>query len=163
MLFVCKRYIPAPTASHATVNDMKKKKVYRDRLLKVLLTAKEYETFQVNFKKTTFRIISDYQRALLLGKPVKLHYRNRSLDDFLDIAGQLRTSLDAIDRNWARAVLELRERSPTADITQAIASLLSLAPAILQTLENTRSTLLKFYQHESQNRYVPGDELPGKV
>ncbi|HEV2478060.1 MAG TPA: hypothetical protein VGS79_00285 [Puia sp.] len=142
---------------------MKKKKVYRDRLLKVLLTEKEYEAFEAGFKKTTFRIISDYHRALLFGKPVKLHYRNRSLDDFLDIAGQLKVSLDAIDRNWARAVLDLRERSPTAEITGAIESLLSLAPTVLQTLENIRSTLLKFYQHESQNRHVPGDELPGQL
>ena len=138
---------------------MKKKKVYRDRLLKVLLTAAEYETFQASFKKTGFRIISDYQRALLLGKPVKLHYRNRSLDDFLDFAGALRVSLDAIDRNWARAVMELRERS-SAD---AIESLLSQAPAVLAALQEIKSTLLKIYEHESQYRNVPGNELPGQL
>lgn len=142
---------------------MKKKKVYRDRLLKVLLTAAEYETFQARFKRTTFRIISDYQRALLLGKPVKLHYRNRSLDDFLDIAGGLRTSLDAIDRNWARAVMELRDRSSTVEITGAIETLLSQAPAVLTALQDIKSTLLKIYQHESQTKYEPGDELPGQL
>jgi hypothetical protein len=142
---------------------MKKKKVYRDRLLKVLLTAAEYEAFQARFQKTTFRLISDYHRALLFGKPVKLHYRNRSLDDFLDIAGALRVSLDAIDRNWARAVMELRDRSPDMEITGAIESLLSQAPAVLAALQEIKSTLLKIYAHESQIKYEPGDELSGQL
>lgn len=142
---------------------MKRKKLYRDRLLKVLLTTPEFEAFEASFKKTTFRLISDYHRALLFGKPVKLYFRNRSLDEFLVLAGELKVSLDAIDRNWARAVRELRERPPSGEVSGALVFLLSQEPAVLQTLQDIKSTLLKIYEHESQNKNVPGDELPGQL
>jgi hypothetical protein len=133
---------------------MKKKKIYRNRLLKVLLTAEEYETFQKNFSQTTFRIISDYQRALLFSKPVKLFYRNQSQDEFLEIAGQLMETLRAIERRWTQAVQNLRDRSPTGD--QALDTLLSEEPALFQTLNDIKSMLLKLDKNESQHQHEPG-------
>jgi hypothetical protein len=137
---------------------MKKKKIYRDRLVKVYLTGEEYNLFEANFKATTFRVLSDYHRALLFGKPVGLHYRNRSLDEFLDVAGGIKVRLDAIDRNWARAIKELRERPPTAEGTGTLDFLLSEELAVREMLEDIKSTLLKMYENESQNKNVRGHE-----
>lgn len=53
----------------------------------------EYQQFMAGFKKSSYRKISPYSKSLLLGKPVKMIYRDRSLDDFIEMGVGLRKDL----------------------------------------------------------------------
>ena len=56
----------------------------------------EYQAFMKGYKATVYRSISAYARKLLLGKPVELIYRNRSLDDFIELAVKIRKELKVL-------------------------------------------------------------------
>jgi len=57
------------------------------------LTADEYNVFIRAYEATTYRSLSTYGRKLLLGKPVTTIIRNRSLDDFIELAVKIRKEL----------------------------------------------------------------------
>jgi 16S rRNA U1498 N3-methylase RsmE len=64
--------------------------------LNILMTKSEQEEFVKAFKCSTCRTMSSYARKLLLGDPVTVMYRNRSLDDFIESAVQLRKELKLV-------------------------------------------------------------------
>ncbi|HEY4288863.1 MAG TPA: hypothetical protein VGN00_17290 [Puia sp.] len=66
------------------------KKSVSGQVVKCHINQNDYEKFMEGYKKTLCRNKSDYMRRILLGKPVTVTYRNRSLDDFIEIAVQLR-------------------------------------------------------------------------
>ena len=59
----------------------------------IYMCKEEYEAFHEGFKNSLYRRRNDYARKLLLGKPVVMIYRNRSLDDFIDMGSGLRKEL----------------------------------------------------------------------
>src|ERR1700744_5212833 len=63
------------------------------RQLGVYLREKEYQAFMEAFGKSGYRSKTDYARNLVLGKPVKVLSRNRSLDDFIEFGVKLRKEL----------------------------------------------------------------------
>ncbi|HEY4109780.1 hypothetical protein [Puia sp.] len=65
-------------------------KANRVKKVNVNLDITEYEDFIKAFQGTTCRSLSAYGRKLLLAKPVHIIYRNRSLDDFIELAVKLR-------------------------------------------------------------------------
>jgi hypothetical protein len=62
----------------------------------VFMLESEYQEFMQGYKSSTCRTKGSYVRKLLLGKPVTVMYRNRSLDDFIEWAVQLRKELKLI-------------------------------------------------------------------
>jgi hypothetical protein len=56
---------------------------------------KDSEEFDRAYKNTIYRNKSQYARKLLLGKPVTVICRNRSLDDFIEAAVKIRKDLKA--------------------------------------------------------------------
>jgi hypothetical protein len=56
----------------------------------------EYQKFMDAYNSTVYRSISAYARKLLFGKPVEIIYRNRSLDDFIEIGVKLRKDLQLL-------------------------------------------------------------------
>ncbi|HLZ86464.1 MAG TPA: hypothetical protein VKQ52_04475 [Puia sp.] len=70
---------------------MKRKRVQKK--LGIPMTEEEHQAFMKGYKATVYRSISAYARKLLLGKPVQLIYRDRSLDDFIETAVKLRKEL----------------------------------------------------------------------
>lgn len=68
---------------------MKKEK----RQLGIYLRENEYQTFMEGFKGTPYRSKNAYVRNLVLGKPVKVLCRNRSLDDFIEFGVKIRKDL----------------------------------------------------------------------
>lgn len=62
-------------------------------LLKIYLSKEDHQVFQERFKNCIYRSKSEYGRKLLLGKPVVTIYRNRSLDDFIEMGSGLRREL----------------------------------------------------------------------
>ncbi len=83
----------------------------RSKWLHLRLSPKEYETVQRQFSKTTCRKISEYARKRLLSKPVKVNYRNQSLDELMRELIQLRSELNSIGNNFNQAVKKLHTLS----------------------------------------------------
>lgn len=75
------------------------KKINRTKWLTIRLLPAEYESVTGDFKATTFRKLSDYLRAVIMGKKVTIAYRNRSLDAFMEEMILLRRELNAIGNN----------------------------------------------------------------
>jgi len=53
----------------------------------------DYEQFLIGYNRTIYRSRNEYARKLLLGKPVTIVHRNRSLDDFIETAVKLKKDL----------------------------------------------------------------------
>ncbi|MDJ1503556.1 plasmid mobilization protein [Xanthocytophaga agilis] len=83
----------------------------RNKWLHVRLSLEEYNQLQGNYAKTTCRKLSEYSRKILLGKPVRILYRNQSLDDFMAEMIQLRKELNLIGNNFNQAVKKLNSLS----------------------------------------------------
>src|ERR1700759_2933235 len=72
----------------------------------VALTSQELEILMKAFNATGYRSRSAYVRKLLLKKPAKVNYRNRSLDDFIEIAVKLRKELKLLLEKEAFSEME---------------------------------------------------------
>jgi len=74
-------------------------------IISVCLNDAEYAAFLEGFKNSAYRHKSEYVRKLVLGKPVKMWYRNRSMDELVEMGVGLRKDLrrvlagEAIDPN----------------------------------------------------------------
>jgi len=62
----------------------------------VSMSKEEHDAFIGAYKSTIYRNQSAYARKLLMGKPVKAIFRNRSLDDFIECGVGLRKDLKLI-------------------------------------------------------------------
>jgi hypothetical protein len=60
------------------------------------MSAKDFQKFEEACKNSLCRNRSQYMRKMLLGKPVTVHTRNSSLDDFIEIAVKIRKDFAAI-------------------------------------------------------------------
>jgi hypothetical protein len=76
----------------------------RSKWIKVRLKPSEEKTLNKNFEKSTFQNLSEYGRALILGKPVTVIQRDKSLDDVLEELALLRRELNHIGNNLNQAV-----------------------------------------------------------
>jgi hypothetical protein len=54
------------------------------------MSERDFQKFEEAWKNTLCRNRSQYVRKMLLGKPVTVHLRNRSLDEFIEIAVKIR-------------------------------------------------------------------------
>lgn len=83
---------------------MSDKEENRNKWLNLRLSNDEFELFKKLHKKSMFRKMSDYGRAVLLGKPVSVFYRDKSMDEVLEELALLRRELNAIGNNLNQAV-----------------------------------------------------------
>jgi hypothetical protein len=82
----------------------------KSRLLNFTCTEEEYQKILEQYRNTTDRSLSAYARKMLLGKPVTINYRDRSMDDLIDTLAGLQTTLETIieKKDWdPRKVAEL--------------------------------------------------------
>lgn len=63
------------------------------RHLNIYLPEKDYKAFIEAFQGTTYQSMTAYARNLILGKPVRVLCRNRSLDDFIELGVKMRKEL----------------------------------------------------------------------
>jgi hypothetical protein len=108
----------------------------RSRWLKVRLKPSEYEAMENRFKKTTFQSLSEFGRAMILGKPQTILYRDKSMDDTLEELILLRRELNSIGNNLNQAMRNINSAHGHAE-TRLWMGLLSvingkLEPAIQQ-------------------------------
>jgi ribosomal protein L29 len=76
----------------------------RSKWIKVRLKPSEEELLNKRFKKTTFQNLSEFGRAMILGKPVTVIHRDKSMDEVLEELALLRRELNAIGNNLNQAV-----------------------------------------------------------
>ena len=76
----------------------------RSRWIKVRLKPSEEESLNKIFKKTTFQNLSEFGRAMILGKPVTVIHRDKSMDEVLQELILLRRELNFIGNNLNQAV-----------------------------------------------------------
>jgi len=76
----------------------------RSKWIKVRLKPSEVESLNKIFKKTTFQNLSEFGRAMILGKPVTVIHRDRSMDEVLEELVLLRRELNFIGNNLNQAV-----------------------------------------------------------
>lgn len=88
----------------------------RSKWVKIRLKPTEQTLIERRYKKTTFQCMSEYARALLLGKPVVILNRDKSLDDLLEELMLLRKELNAIGNNLNQAVRNINSAHGAADI-----------------------------------------------
>lgn len=86
---------------------MKEKQALRQ--LNISLHQDEYDKFVKAYKNTIHRSKSSYARKLILGKPVTVVYRNRSLDDFIESAVKIRKDLKLLLSKETFTVAEKEE------------------------------------------------------
>ena len=83
---------------------MSKKEANRTRWLNIRLKPDEFEALNSRFKRSIFRKMSDYGRAVILGKPVTIFYRDQSMDEILEELILLRRELNAVGNNLNQAM-----------------------------------------------------------
>lgn len=94
----------------------KKEKINRTRKLAVRFTEAEYRKVELSFKTTTQRKFSEYVRYVLLGKPIAVYTRDKSLDEIIVALTLLKTELSAIGNNFNQAVKKLHTMDTFAEI-----------------------------------------------
>lgn len=136
------------------------KQAVRVRQMNVALTVEEYDSLQSKCKATTFNVFSDYIRACLFQTPVIYKYHNCSLDKFVMLTGDLQGPLDAVRRDFSRAVKSLRELPPSDPVNATLAILLSTQFEIAQHIAGIKSIFLKLYENASHDQILRGDGEP---
>jgi hypothetical protein len=76
----------------------------RSKWFKVRLTLSEEALLVKRVKKSTFQNLSEYARATILGKPVTVLHRDKSMDEVLEELVLLRRELNHIGNNLNQAV-----------------------------------------------------------
>ncbi|SFW87405.1 plasmid mobilization protein [Chitinophaga sancti] len=89
---------------------MNAKNKNRVRLLGVLLSPEEFQTFEQNWKSSGCKKMSEFARRKLFGKAIVSTYRNRSLDDFMHEMIHLRKELNALAVNYNQALKKLNSQ-----------------------------------------------------
>jgi len=79
----------------------------RTRRITIRLTEQEYLKLVDGLRHSIDRKLSDYARKLLLGKPVKILTRNKSLDIFTEEMAHLRKEMNALGNNFNQVVRRL--------------------------------------------------------
>jgi len=86
------------------IETMEEQEENRNRWLNIRLKPDEYKVLEKRFNKTTFQTMSEYHRALLLGNPVTVIHRDKSMDEVLEELILLRRELNFVGNNLNQAV-----------------------------------------------------------
>ncbi len=87
----------------------------RSKWLKIRLRPSEEESLNKGYKKSTFQNLSEYGRAMILGKPVTVIYRDKSMDEILEELALLRRELNFIGNNLNQAVKNINSTHGNSD------------------------------------------------
>lgn len=87
----------------------------RSNWLNLRLKPEEFNQFKKQYERSRFRKMSDYGRAVLLGKPVTVFYRDKSMDEILEELVLLRRELNAVGNNLNQSVKNINTAHGFAD------------------------------------------------
>lgn len=103
----------------------------------IRLKKEDFERLRQESSNSTCRTMSEYCRKLLLGKPVRVFYRDQSFDAFIDEVIVLRKDMEAI-RQGGPFSLEGERR-------------------LIALQEEIKKCINKIFDHVCQNRKGPGN------
>lgn len=95
---------------------MSKPTANRSKWIHIRLSEGEFKRINAGFSRSTNRKRSEYIRHILLGKPVTIYTRSKSLDDFLEEMIVLRRELNWIGNNFNQTVVKLHTLSHISEI-----------------------------------------------
>ena len=142
---------------------MDKTKTKRIKWLTIRVNEEESQAFEALQRQSTCKTASDYVRKAVLGKPLVLHYRNQSLDDFEKEMLQLKAELRAISANFDKAIGQLRTLRHVPDIQNWILLNESDKSRLYKKIDIISITIEKAYElwlHESTPSEVRPNLLP---
>jgi hypothetical protein len=84
-----------------------KDKSKRQKWIHLRVTDEEYSMLQNVYQETTCRVFSDFLRTVLLHQPITIYYRNRTADEFVTVAIQLKNEMNGIGRNFNQVVRKI--------------------------------------------------------
>lgn len=87
----------------------------RERKITTRFKSGEFLLLDRRFKKTRYRKLSEYIRAVLLEKPIIVYHRDQSMDEMLEELALLRRELNAIGHNLNQAVRQINVAPDKAD------------------------------------------------
>jgi hypothetical protein len=90
-------------------NVIKRTKSTKTKWLHLRITQEEYEKLQNDLKETTCHGLSEYIRNIVFNRPVTVVYRNKSADEFLQVAIELKNELNATGKNFNQTVKRIHE------------------------------------------------------
>ena len=99
---------------------MERENSNRTRRITLRLTPEEYTKIEKRYKASTCRKLSDYVRKHLFNRPITTHYRNQSLDDFIEEMALLRNELSAIGNNINQVVKKMHTLNQIPEFKQWI-------------------------------------------
>lgn len=99
--------------------------------MKIRLKPSEEEALTRRLKKSTFQNLSEYGRAMILGKPVTVLTRDKAMDDLLEELIVLRRELSAVGNNLNQAVRNINAAHGNVD-SRLYMGLLTLINAKLE-------------------------------
>ncbi|AMR29927.1 hypothetical protein A0256_00110 [Mucilaginibacter sp. PAMC 26640] len=76
----------------------------RSKWIKIRLKPSEEELLNKRYKKSTFQNLSEFGRAMILGEPVTVIHRDKSMDEVLEELALLRRELNFVGNNLNQAV-----------------------------------------------------------
>jgi hypothetical protein len=84
-----------------------KDKSKRQKWIHLRVTEDEYTKLQRAYRETTCRMFSDFLRTVLLHQPITVYYRNRTADEFVTVALQLKNEMNGIGKNFNQVVRKI--------------------------------------------------------
>jgi hypothetical protein len=142
---------------------MEQTKTKRTKWLTIRMTEEELQSFDALQRQSTCRTASEYVRKAVLGKPLVLHYRNRSLDDFETGMLQLKAELKVISVNFDQSIRLLCTLRHVPDIHNWILVNEVDKTRLLKQINTISTTIEKAYElwsRESTPSEAPLNPLP---
>jgi hypothetical protein len=93
-----------PESVRINIYNMEEDNENRSKWLKIRLKPSEEELLNKRFKKSTFQNVSEFGRAMILGDPVTVIHRDKSMDEVLEELILLRRELNFVGNNLNQAV-----------------------------------------------------------
>jgi len=106
--------------------------------LNIRLDNNEWDKLYQLASRSTCRNISEYARKVLLEKPVRIFYRNQSLDDFEETMVLLLAQLETLGDNFTLLVKNANPFGLLAPLPETLVQLLDCAQTFTQTSEDIR-------------------------
>jgi hypothetical protein len=118
----------------------------RHLVLKVRMNTDEKKQLKKLQQSSTERTISNYVRKVALQKPVIVHYRNQSADDFLKDMLDLTKQLNGVGNNFNQAVYKLHTLDRIPEFRNWIHEQQTLHKQVVQSIEVIRLRMNQLYE-----------------
>jgi hypothetical protein len=118
----------------------------RTTWITIRMSEEEHFAAEQRWKETTCKSLSEYARKAVLGKPVVMNFRNRSLDDFNAGMIPLQNELNAIGKNFNQLVRRLHTLKQIPDIREWVLVNEEDKTRLFRQIETISNTISKAYQ-----------------